>query len=248
MFLGAPGARLWYPGINRHGLHTYPSLYRLPTEVLVNDTVSVTGWTISTHSSTSGHVLILGLYRSNNATSPTVTGCTWAGNAMTLLVQGIINGNGRVGAFGAYIRGSTTGTQNLVISTGAGARDLLAYVFDLTQLKASSPIGENQTNPYNSTAKSSHSVAGTLQNAGSAVFGLLGMSNGDSSFFGTPVGGTILDSGRTGTSTTVDIAGACMATYLQPSGAFTMGCTSAASPTPVTSPDWNGTFVELLPV
>jgi hypothetical protein len=103
----------------------------------------------------------------------TVTGVTWAGNAMTRAIATLWTGNGYEYIY--YISGAsaTSGTNNIVITYTGGGSTVYGYGMSFTGCAADQTSPAVVTNSNQNTASTSISVSLTTTTANSILVGIL---------------------------------------------------------------------------
>lgn len=208
------------------------------------DTKTFTGAT--GHTSATGNILVFVASRSNSGPSLTITGVTWDGNPLTPISSGSLTGVGRALCWCGWIRGSTTGARDIVVTASAvDARRCMGYAIDLDRM-AASPIGHAPAAVVTNVVQSVESVTITPTNPNSLLLGFTAaLAGGINPMSVNAVDGwSELANSVTGAAGGNDICGILGS---RPAGNVTARTFSGVSDALTTTDDWAAMGFEVLP-
>lgn len=219
-------------------------------EPLIADTAA--DWSSQTFNfnSSTGNILVLFSSRSNASNPEGFSGVTWAGDALTEELDVETNATFAALGWAGWIRGGSTGAQDLVVTaTATKQRDLFGYAISFDRM-AAVPIGGKA----GSSVRTEQSAFGVAVTAASAMGRLISFVSGMNSTLRpysvsagwdliAPTGSMPTQTGPNGTG---DIGGVMGSRLAGAAGSYTMTGASADVP-PTTTDDWVALSLEVLP-
>jgi hypothetical protein len=231
-------------GLGRAGTDPQTPILRSVTPFKVDTATDWANQTVAGLTPATGNLVAVLAAWSNDATPVDFSGVTWAGATVTEIGEAKVSAQFTCHVWAGWIADGVAELGDLVVSSGSGDhRDLIGWLLAFDRF-AGSPIGPSPLVTAVRTIQAAQSIPIPVSNPKSILIGFAAAVNENLHPMTASAGWTVRGTDRTGNSSTGDLAAMVATKAATAIGTDTLTATAAGS---LTTDDWGGVGIELLP-